>query len=396
MVALYATCEVCAFLYHMNSRFIYLDNNSTTQCAPEVVEAIVPFFREKFGNPASPHYYGRTAGKSIALARELIADCVCCSPTEVIFTSGATESNNLSILGVAQSVLKKRKIVTSTVEHKSVLGPCAALQSKGYTICRVPVENGGQINLNKLKAEVDEDTLLLSVQAANNETGVIQPVGDIADVAHSCGALFHCDAAQALGKIPVSVNEFRADLLSFSSHKAYGPKGIGFLVVRESLKKFLSAPLMYGGGQEDYLRPGTLNVPGVVGLGAACKLCKEFTVPDMAKIGKLRAKIEERIARIFPNAQIICRLADRLPGTSNIIFPGIPADLLLARAPLLCMSIGSACNSGTLLPSHVLLALNIPSDLARCAIRISLGRYNTEDDVNIALSHLESAIKQIQ
>jgi len=379
----------------MTENIIYLDNNATTQCAPEVVDAMLPFFIGNHGNASSPHFLGRQASRAVASARELIAESVGCVVSEVFFTSCATESNNMAILGVTQSLSKRRKIVTSAIEHKSVLGPCEVLETRGFDVVIIPVKKDGNLDMDAMRCAVDEETLLVSIQAANNEIGVLQPVRAVADIAHAMGAACHCDAAQLLGKIPVSIDELGADFVSFSSHKAYGPKGIGFLIIRNHTRQIVMSPLMFGGGQENGFRPGTLNVAGIVGTGVACRLCSKNVEGEMRRITLLREQLEEGICHIVPGARIVVGESPRLPGTLSVMLPGVPADLLITRTPTVCMSMGSACTSGTVSPSHVLLALGIPRDEARCVIRFSLGRYNTDDDIQGALNAIGAALSGI-
>jgi len=379
----------------MTGNIIYLDNNATTQCAPEVVDAMLPFFVGNHGNASSPHFLGRQAVRAVESARELIAESVGCVASEVFFTSCATESNNLAILGVTQSLSKRRKIVTSEIEHKSVLGPCEALETRGFEVVAIPVKKNGKLDLDAMRCAVDEETLLVSVQGANNEIGVLQPVRAVADIAHAMGAACHCDAAQLLGKIPVSIDELGADFVSFSSHKAYGPKGVGFLIIRNHVRQIAVSPLMFGGGQENGFRPGTLNVAGIVGTGVACRLCSERVEGEMRRIALLRGKLEEGIGDIALGARIVGGESPRLPGTLSIMFFGVPADLLIARTPTVCMSMGSACTSGPVSPSHVLLALGISRDEARCVVRFSLGRYNTDADIQSTLNAIGAALSGI-
>ncbi len=379
----------------MTTRVIYLDNNATTQCAPEVVDAMLPFFAGKHGNTSSPHFLGREAARAVTVAREHIAKSVGCNASDVFFTSCATESNNLVILGAAQMSARRRKIVTSVIEHKSVLGPCEALENKGFNVVRLPVGTDGLLDLDTVRHAVDSDTVLVSVQGANNEIGVIQPIKAIADIAHAAGAALHCDAAQLLGKLPVSINDLGADFASFSSHKAYGPKGIGFLTMRSHVTNVTVSPLMFGGGQENGFRPGTLNVPGIVGTGVACRLLTERMETEMREVGRLRDQLEDGIRTIAPDAQVVGSEASRLPGTLSVMFPGISAELLIARTPTVCMSMGSACSSGTVSPSHVLLALGMTRDNARCVVRLSLGRYSTDAEVQEALKAIGAALHDV-
>jgi cysteine desulfurase len=374
---------------------VYLDNNATTQCAPEVIEAMLPFFAGKHGNPSSPHLLGRQAALAVSSARDLVADSVGSSPSDIYFTGCATESNNLAILGVTHTTSQRRKIVVSCIEHKSVLGPCEVLAAKGYQIATIPVTAGGLVDLDAAREIIDDSTLLVSVQGANNEIGTIQPVRAVADIAHENGAAFHCDAAQLLGKVPISIEEIGADFTSFSSHKAYGPKGVGVLVVRPRISGVRVLPLLFGGGQESGLRPGTLNVPGIVGAGEACRLCLKNVNEDTERIARMRRELENGILAATSNASVIAATSERLPGTASVMLPTIPADLLIARTPTVCMSLGSACSSGTVTPSHVLLALGFSHDEARCAVRFSLGRYNIARDVQNAVSAISRAIAEI-
>jgi len=374
---------------------VYLDNNSTTQCAPEVIEAMLPFFAGNHGNAASPHILGQQAAGAVALARDSIGELIGCAPSEICFTSCATEANNLVILGLTEVRTKRTKILASAIEHKSVLGPCEAMAQKGFEFAKLPIGKDGLVDLDWARRLIDDRTLLVSVQGANNEIGTIQPVRELADIAHEHGAAFHCDAAQLLGKQPVSLDAIGADFASFSSHKAYGPKGIGFLVTRNRVRNLSIAPIWYGGGQENGLRPGTLNVPGIVGAGEACRLCNLWLKDDMRRIVSLRLLLEQGFADLIPESRSIARDSPRLPGTVSVMFPGVTADLLIARTPSLCVSMGSACSSGTVAPSHVLLALGLSRDEARSVVRFSLGRYNTVGDVQTALRSLSSDLREI-
>jgi cysteine desulfurase len=373
----------------------YLDNNATTQCAPEVVDVMLPFFAGKHGNPSSPHIYGRQAERAVSVAREQIAESISCNASDIHFTSGATESNNLIILGMAGSGTKRRKIVTSAIEHKSVLGPCESLRERGYEVRTLPVTKGGVIDIEAARNLIDESTLLVSVQGANNEIGTLQPVSAIADIAHEKGAALHCDAAQLLGKVPVALGEIHADFLSFSSHKAYGPKGIGFIVVRNQVRSAVLRPILYGGGQENGFRPGTLNVPGIVGTGEACRLIKSGLEKEMRRVAALRQSLEDGVRKLMPESRAIASGSPRLPGTTCLMFPSVPGDLLISRTPTVCMSLGSACNSGSFSPSHVLLALGLSREEAKSAVRFSIGRYNRVADVQTALSSILEALHDL-
>ena len=376
--------------------FVYLDNNATTRCAPEVVDAMLPFFSERYANPASPHALARDASRAVARAREQVAGSLDCDTSEVYFTSGATEANNLAILGLADQASPRRKIVTSAIEHKSVLGPCAFLERFGYTVVTLPVSSQGVIDLETAANEIDADTLLVSLQLVNNEIGTVQPVQRISEMAHERGAFVHCDAVQALGKMPVSVASLDVDLCSFSSHKAYGPKGVGLLTVRRRTGLLPLTPRTFGGEQEGGVRPGTLNVPGIVGTGEACNQCVGDLRSETARIAGLRAALEEGIRRAAPEAVIVGAKAERVPGTTAVIFPGIAADILIARTPSVCMSSGSACSSGTLAPSHVMLAIGVEPEMARSAVRLSLGRYNDGAQIQAAIHALGESVRMLR
>lgn len=357
---------------------------------------MLPFFSDQFGNAASTHLMGRAASRAVEMARTQIAEVLDCDPAEIIFTSGATESNNLAILGVAEAGLLRKSIATSTVEHKSVLAPCRHLASRGFTIKEISVTQSGVVDRSLARALIDDDTSLVTIQAANNETGVIQPMRELADLAHERGALVHCDAAQMLGKGRLGLRSIGADLLSLSAHKAYGPKGIGLLVIRGANARAAMAPVLYGGGQETGIRPGTLNVAGVVGFARACVLCRESCAADQRRMVRLRDDMERRLKDAISCCTINGATADRLPNTTSLTVPGIPADMLMANVPMLCLSNGSACNSGAPEPSHVLLAMGLSRDNAECTVRISLGRYTTDEDIKTACSGLASGTFRVR
>jgi len=357
---------------------------------------MLPFFSAQYGNPSSSHILGREAARAVAKARGLIAETINCDESEICFMGGATEANNTVLFGIPKRNSARKKIVVSSIEHKSVLGPCEQLATMGFEIATLPVTRGGIIDLSAARDIIDDETLLVSIQGANNEIGTIQPVSEIADLAHAHGALVHCDAVQLLGKLPVSVYELGADFVSFSAHKVYGPKGIGFLVVRNNRRNSPLSPVFWGGGQENGLRPGTLNVSGIVGTGEACRLCTTSHTTKSDKILALRNLLEKGITRAFERAVIVGLGSDRLPGTSSIMFRGLPSDVVIARTPNICMSSGSACTSGAVSPSHVLLAMGISREDAKSTIRFSLGRYNTAGDVRIAVQSLTRSISEIE
>jgi cysteine desulfurase len=366
---------------------IYLDYNATTPCDPRVIEKMLPYFGQVYANPANSYNpFGRAAARAIDQAREQVASLIGAQPGELFFTSGATESNNLAILGLARRAVggKRRRIVTSAVEHKAVLLPCKQLQAGGFELVVLPVDRNGRVLVEAAREAITDDTLLVSIQAANNEVGTLQPIQELAALAHERGALFHCDAAQAVGKVPVNVDELGVDLLSASAHKLYGPKGIGALYTRDAAANRLLEPLYYGGGQERGLRSGTSNVPAIVGFGEACAIAGAELGGEAERIEGLRDLLEQELARAIPTVIIHAQQALRLPNTSSVALPGIDGDALLLNLPDVMMGLGSACNSGSIEPSHVLEAMGVGRELAHSTVRISLGRFTTQEDVTQA------------
>ncbi|MEI7901028.1 MAG: cysteine desulfurase family protein [bacterium] len=370
--------------------YVYLDNNSTTPCAPEVLAKMLPYFAEEYANAASPHEAGRAASSAITAARQQVADAMGTKPECVIFTGSATESNNLAILGVANKRHSRRKLVVSAVEHKSVLEPAFHLRQHGYAVEIIPVDRNGVVDLYEAGKLIDDQTLIVSIQGANNETGVIQPIRQIVQLAHDRGALCHSDAAQILGKVPVNIEELGVDIACFSAHKMYGPKGIGALFVAPHMTGTIS-PISFGGHQERGLRPGTQNVPAIVGFGCACQVARDLVRSDAKRINLLREKLESDLLTTIPESRVNASNVTRLPGTISLTIPGTPADMLIANLPTVCISNGSACNSGALEPSHVLLAMNFSRAEAESTLRISLGRYTTEKDVVMASREIADA-----
>lgn len=375
----------------------YLDYNATTPCDPRVVEKMLPFFSEWYGNPATGlHLQGRRAARAVDEAREQVAALIGGRPSEVIFTGGATESNNLAILGLGRANRQgeRTRIVTSAVEHKAVLLPCRQLQEEGYELIVLPVDGQGRVLVDQAEAAINDRTLLVSVQAANNEVGTLQPIERIADIAHRHGAIVHCDAAQAAGKIQVDLatEAWQVDLLSISAHKLYGPKGVGALYIRNGPRASALAPLQYGGGQERGLRPGTTNVPGIVGLGEACRICSVDLAQERVDIARLRDQLERALLTGFAGLRINGRGALRLPNTSSLTFSGIDADAFLLNLKEVMMGTGSACSSGALEPSHVLLAMGLSRAEADSTVRASLGRFTTLDQIERASSLILNAV----
>lgn len=380
---------------------IYLDYNATTPCDPRVVEKMLPFFSEWYGNPATGlHIQGRRAVRAVDEARQQVATLIGCQPGELIFTGGATESNNLAILGFgrANRHIGRNRIVTSAVEHKAVLLPCRRLQEEGYELIVLPVDGQGSVSIDEAEAAINDQTLLVSVQAANNEVGTLQPIARIAEIAHNRGAVVHCDAAQAAGKIPMDLTSegWQVDLLSISAHKLYGPKGIGALYVRHGPHTVPITPLQYGGGQEYGLRSGTTNVPGIVGFGEACRICTAEIEHELIRIAFLRDQFERALLADLSGLKINGRNAPRLPNTSSLTFPDIDADVLLLNLPTVMMGTGSACSTGAPEPSHVLLAMGLSRAEASSTVRASLGRYTTPVQIEHGSTLLLNATHGVQ
>lgn len=374
---------------------IYLDHHATTPCDPRVVEAMLPFFTQHFGNASSSHEAGQIAADAVSNAREEIATLLGARRSEIVFTSGATESNNLAIFGLANAFgEKRRRIVTTAIEHKAVLSPCRELEKQGFELIVLPVDRNGKVDLQAATEAINENTLVVSIQAANQEIGTIQPVHEIAALAHTQGALVHCDAAQAIGKIALDVNEWDIDLLSLSAHKLYGPKGVGVLYVRGG-RRLGIAPLFFGGEQEKEIRPGTLNVPSIVGLGVACQLCREKMQEESIRLAQLRDELETLLLLDIPHLKRNGDLQNRLPHNSSLTFPGIEAGALLANLPHLSISTGSACTSGTLGPSPILQALGLLRDETYSTLRVGLGRLTTSEEIDSAAKSIIAAYKKV-
>jgi cysteine desulfurase len=375
---------------------IYLDCHATTPCDPQVINAMLPYFGELFGNPSSTvHEAGRKADNAIKQARRQVANLIGSMPKEIVFTSGATESNNIAIQGLVRGSNGSRKrIVTTHIEHKSIINQCNVLKENGYEIIYLPVNQTGIVNVNDAEKMINEDTLVVSIQTANNEIGTIQPITDLVEIAHRHGAYFHTDAAQAVGKIPMDVETYGVDLLSISAHKMYGPKGVGALYVWGGAYALPIKPLVQGGGQEYNLRSGTLNVPGIIGLGKASELSLENLEGEMVRIASLRDMLEEELmtkVEVKRNGAI----DNRLPGNSNLTFPGIDAEALLINTPDLAISTGSACTSGAPEPSYVLEAVGLSREDAYSSIRIGLGRFTTENEINKTVGIIVGALKKL-
>jgi cysteine desulfurase len=381
-----------------NTPPIYLDNQSSTRTDPRVLEAMLPYFTEDFGNPHSTsHVYGRIAADAIELARGEIGALIRADPREIVFTSGATESNNLAIKGAAhfaraypQGGRVRDHIIALQTEHKCVLESCKELEGEGFTVTYLAVEPNGLVSPAALEDAISERTLLVSVMAAHNEIGVIQPLAKIGALCRSKGVLFHSDAAQAFGKIPLDVEAMKIDLLSISGHKIYGPKGVGALYVRRRPRVRL-LPLIDGGGQERGLRSGTLPTPLCVGLGRAAAIAGEEMADEAERLRQLRDGLLRNLARRIPGLRLNGDAERRLPGSLNLAVPGIPARTLIEACPSIAISTGSACTSASVEPSYVLRALGLPDALANASIRVGLGRFTTAAEVEFAADALAAA-----
>lgn len=379
----------------MQQRPVYLDYNATTPVDPQVLACMLPYFTERFGNPSSKgHRYGLEAEAAVEVAREQLALLLGAEPENLIFTSGATEALNLAIKGVAQALAHRgRHVVTVQTEHAAVLEACRALARRGWEVTYLPVDAEGRLDMAALEAALRPDTVLLCVMWANNETGVLHPIPAIAQLARDRGVPLLVDATQAVGKIPVQVTGI--DLLACSAHKFYGPKGVGALYVRRKPELRLQ-PLLDGGGQEQGLRSGTLNVPGIVGMGAAAVRAAEVMAEEMSRLQALRDRLEQGLQGALSGVRVNGAGAPRLPQTSSITFEGVRADRLLAAARTLALSAGSACGSGRGKPSHVLRAMGRTDTEAQATIRISLGRFTTAADIDHALTELIAAVERLR
>jgi cysteine desulfurase len=377
---------------------IYFDNQATTPVDPRVLEAMLPCFTEKFGNAASRnHEFGWRAEEAVENARAQIARLINAHPKEIVFTSGATESDNLAIKGAAEMHRAKgNHIVTQVTEHKAVLDSCKRLEKYGYEITYLPVDRDGLIDLDDLTKAITPKTILISIMYANNEIGVIQPIEQIGKIAKKHNVLFHVDAVQAVGKIPVDVQKEGIDLLSISAHKLYGPKGVGALYVRRKSPRVQIAPMIDGGGHERGMRSGTLNVPGIVGLGKACEICQKEMAAESARLGRLRDKLKDALESGLDNTGINGSLAHRLPNNLNISFANVEGESLLMGINDVAVSSGSACTSAAIEPSYVLRALGVSEDLAHSSIRFGLGRFNTEEEVDYVAGRVIETVKRLR
>jgi cysteine desulfurase len=377
---------------------LYMDNHATTPLDPRVLEAMMPYFTKVFGNAASRnHSFGWEAEAAVEKAREQIAKLIGATAKEIIFTSGATESNNLAIKGIAEMYKERgNHIITQATEHKAVLDTCKRLEKAGYRVTYLPVKADGLIDLEDLKRAMDEKTILVSIMFANNEIGVIQPVAEIGKLCHERGVLFHTDAVQAVGKIPVDVNAMNIDALSLSGHKIYGPKGVGALYVRRRNPRVQISEQINGGGHERGMRSGTLNVPGIVGLGKACEIAREEMESEAKQLAALRDRLKAKLEGSLDYIHVNGSMEHRLPGNLNMSFVYVEGESLLMGINDIAVSSGSACTSATLEPSYVLKALGLGDDVAHSSIRFGLGRFNTEAEVDYVADKLIDVVQKLR
>ena len=377
---------------------IYLDHHATTPVDPRVLEAMLPVFKTDFGNAQSPHHaFGEKAKTLVEKARGHLASLIGCEPEEIIFTSGATESNNLAIEGVCEAYRERgNHVITCVTEHSSVLETCERLERQGVDVTFLPVEEDGRISLETLKKDVTSKTILITIMMANNEIGVLQPIREIAQFAKERGILFHTDATQAVGQMPVNVTEDGIHLLSFSAHKMYGPKGVGALYVRSKNPRVRIVPLMDGGGHEKGLRPGTLNVPGIVGFGEACAICKKEMKEEARRLKALRDRLKEQILNNLEGVTVNGSWEHRLSNNLNMSFSYVEGESLLKSFDTIAVSSSSACTSVHLKVSYVLKALGLPEELIHSSLRFGLGRFNTEEEIDYVAEKVVENVKRLR
>lgn len=382
---------------------IYLDNNATTQIDKRVLDAMMPFLTNEFANANSTHLFGVHAYEAVKSARSQVAELIGAETHEIVFTSGSTEAINLAIKGVAENYQSKGKhMVTVSTEHSAVLDTCKYLESKGFEVTYLSVNSDGLIDLDELKTVLRDDTILVSVMLANNETGVIQPIKEIAELSHGVGALFMSDATQAVGKIPVNVDELGVDLLCLSGHKLYAPKGVGALYVRQRMNRVKIPALLHGGGHEKGLRSGTLNVPGIIALGEACAIAKRELSKNAESIGALRDYLETELLKI-DGTSVNGNTTSRLFNISNILFRGADSDAIIMGLsnpendlPLIAVSNGSACTSASIEPSHVLTAMGLDEVAAFSSIRFSIGKFNTKKEMDMVIDSVKNVVSNLR
>ena len=377
----------------LKDRLIYLDNNSTTKVDDRVIDKMIPFMKELYANPSSSHPFGKEVNLLISEARKNVSNLIGCESKEIIFTSGATEAINLALKGIAQSShFNRKKIIAISTEHKAVLDTCKSLEDQGFEIVVLPVNTDGTIDIDSFSNIVDEETLLVAAMYVNNETGVIHDIKRMAEIAHEKGAVFFCDATQAVGKIQVDINELEVDMLCFSGHKFHGPKGVGALYASNTIKRKIQTQ-QTGGGQESGLRSGTSNTGGIVGLGKACKIAAIEIKETEVKVAKLRDRLESELLKI-PGTFINGNTESRIFNTTNICFPNNDANVIIGQLKNIAVSNGSACTALIVEPSHVLSAMGLDNDLAFASLRFSLSKYNTENEIKLVSNEINKLLIQ--
>jgi cysteine desulfurase len=375
-----------------------MDNHATTPVDPRVLEAMLPFLREDFGNAASrSHVFGWRAEEATEMAREQVAGLIGAGAKEIVFTSGATESDNLAIKGAVESYASKGDhVISALTEHPAVLDSCKALERRGVRVSYLPVNRDGLVDAGDVRKAITEKTVLITIMMANNEVGTINPVAEIGQIAHERGVFFHCDAAQAVGRVPVDVEAMHIDMLSISAHKIYGPKGVGALFVRRKNPRVRLIPIIDGGGHERGMRSGTLNVPGIVGMGKACALALQELPDEGKRLLGLRERLRQRLSAGLDDIYLNGSLEHRLPGNLNVSFGIVQGDSLLGALKDVAVSSGAACTSASVEPSHVLRAMDVRPDLARSSVRFGLGRFNTEEEVDHVADLVIKEVKRLR
>ena len=377
------------------SNIIYMDNHATTPIAPEVLEAMMPYLTTHFGNASSTHSFGTTANDAVEKARHQVADLLGCSAEEIVFTSGATESDNLAIRGIAYACREQgNHIIISTAEHHAILDTCHALAAEGFETTYLPVDKYGMVSPDDVEAAITPKTVLMSFMYANNEVGTINPISDIASIAAKHGVYFHSDAVQGIGQLPSDMEMLGVDLASLTAHKIYGPKGIGALYIRRNTSPPHS--LFYGGGQEAGVRPGTLNVAGIVGLGTACEVAKNYMEAGKSCVSILRDTLHQKLNACLEDIHLNGHPEQRLPGNLNLCFAGVQSHALLMGLKSVAVSTGSACDSESVKASHVLVAMGVPNELALTAVRFGLGRYNTAEEIDIVADEVVKVVNRLR
>ena len=374
---------------------VYLDNNATTKVAPEVMEEMLPFFSDLYGNPSSMHTFGGQVHRKIEHSRESVASLIGALPEEIIFTGCGTESDNTALMSAVESLPRRKHVITTRVEHPAVLNFCRHLGRKGYRITYIPVNTLGQLDMDALLKFIDDDTALVSIMYANNETGVIFPIKEIAELLKERGILFHTDAVQAVGKVSIDLKSLPVDMLSLSGHKLHAPKGIGMLYVRKGTR---FSPFMIGGHQENGRRAGTENVASIIGLGKACEIAQKYQEEEMQHLSALRDRLESGLLKCCPDVRVNGDVESRLPNTTNVSFEYVEGEAILLRLNEhnVCASSGSACTSGSLEPSHVLRAMGVPFTAVHGSIRFSLSRYNTDEEIDKVIEVMPAIIKELR